>query len=303
MFGQTSPQLCLGEFIPCAGSLECVLDLSLCGACTLGQYRCPQVPVAGSTPTCVSSADDYVRCPGLNGTHLDWTAPTEGRLDALVAAMTLDEQIGQLQNAAPPVLRLGIPGYQWLNDDQHGVARTPAYATVFPNGCGIAAGWSTPTVAAIGAAIANEARGLHNGFLHAAPNASAPLLRPVGCNGCGITLYSPNLNIVKDPRWGRAQETFGEDPTLTASLVTAFVRAAQASETKALTVGMCCKHFAAYDLEDRPTARYTFNATVGARDLWETYLPAFKACVVDAAASHVMCSYNQAHVVSGAEWR
>ena len=146
--------------------------------------------------------------------------------------------------------------------------------------------------------------------------------RRPGCNGCGLTLFSPNLNLVRDPRWGRAQETFGEDPTLTARLLVPFVRGAQhathaghgspaathashgstaepasaargSRKTAALTVGMCCKHFAIYDVEDRPKPRYTFNATVNARDLWESYLPAFEACVVEAQATHVMCSYNQ----------
>ena len=314
---------CLGEFVPCVGSFDCVLDSSLCGSCGAGEYVCP-LPSRGKH-TCVASADAYITCPGLSGTHLDSTLPAEARLDYLLAHTTLDEQINQLQNGAPALAHLGVPEYQWLNDDQHGVARTAARATIFPNGCGLGATWSEETLRAVGSVIGSEARGLHNGFLHAPP-ASDYDPRSMACNGCGITLYSPNLNLARDPRWGRAQETFGEDPELMSRLVVQFVQGAQQDATPdggdgALQVGMCCKHAAAYSVEDRPIQRYQFNATVDAihsnlppgpcpridgaqrpgmslqvdaRELWESYLPAFRACAVEAGATHVMCSYNQA---------
>lgn len=190
---------CLGEFTRCPDSGVCTMSSHWCGAksgCKRGQYLCPS-----DSRTCVDSAADYAKCPGIKGTHLDWTLGTEARLDFLVAHTSLSAQIGQLHNTAPELLELGVPEYQWLNDDQHGVARTPARATVFPNGVGLGATFSHATLRAVGAVVGREARGLHNGFL-----ASDPRRRQMTCNGCGLTLYAPNLNLVRDPRWGRAQE-------------------------------------------------------------------------------------------------
>ena len=120
---------------------------------------------------------------------------------------TLEEKVGQMTNSAPSIDRLGIPAYNWLNDDQHGVGRTdgmmpgPVHptlpkATVLPNGCGLGATWSKQTLAAAGAVLGSEARGLHNKFVHQVDGHESSM----GCNGCGITLYSPNLNLVRDPR-------------------------------------------------------------------------------------------------------
>ena len=180
----------------------CGQDPPVCGGKAgdkRGWYLCPS-----DQKTCVPSAEEYVKCPGMRGTHLDWTLDIEARLDYLANATDLQAQVDQLQNGAPALVELGIPAYQWLNDDQHGVARTTALATVFPNGCALGATWSTETLAAVGAALGDEARGLHNGFLHAVdpnPDPSKPNPgRDPYCNGCGITLYSPNLNIVRDPR-------------------------------------------------------------------------------------------------------
>ena len=166
-----------------------------CGnGCTAGQYVCPS-----DHRTCVDSAADYAKCPGMTGTHLDASLGVEQRLDFLVNHTTLEEQIAQLTNTAPEIARLGIPSYQWLNDDQHGVARTPARATVFPNGAGLGATGSATTLHEVGRVVGTEARGLHRGFLDADPS------RSMGCNGCSLTMYAPNLNLVRDPRWGRAQ--------------------------------------------------------------------------------------------------
>lgn len=280
---------CLGEFSMC-DSGEC--SMGPCGGCEPGQYLCPS-----DQTTCVDSAADYTKCPGIKGTHFDWTMDDEARLDYLVANATLEEQVAQMTNTAPAITRLGIPAYNWLNDDQHGVARTSANATVFPNGCGLGATWSKQTLYQVGEALGTEARGLHNGFVHEIDGHDAS----EGCNGCGITLYSPNLNLVRDPRWGRAQETFGEDPWHMSRLVVSFVRGAQnrsgATPPRVgdrLLTGMCCKHFAAYDVE---AGRDTFNASVNARNLWESYLPAFEACISEAKATHVMCSYNKVNGV------
>lgn len=199
---------CLGEFARCQPAGDCTMSMASCGSCGAGEYLCPS-----DQTTCVKTAADYATCPGIKGTHLDMTLGTEQRLDYIVAHTDLTTQIRQLQNSAPEIPHLGIPAYQWLNDDQHGVGRaqlpspnpttpgTPARATVLPNGCALGATWSHQTLHAAGQVLGTEARGLHNGFLDSDPE------RSIGCNGCGLTLYAPNLNLARDPRWGRAQET------------------------------------------------------------------------------------------------
>ena len=172
------------------------MSASSCGRCTTGQYLCPS-----DQTTCVNSAADYDTCPAMAGTHFDTSLSVEQRLDYLVAKVPLADQIAQLRNTAPELAAFGIPEYQWLNDDQHGVARTPARATVFPNGCALGATFSKETLREVGRIVGQEARGLHNGFLD-----SDPVGRQMKCNGCSLTLYAPNLNLVRDPRWGRAQE-------------------------------------------------------------------------------------------------
>ena len=186
---------CAGEFTRCPSTGECTTSASSCGRCKAGEYLCPS-----DQATCVSSAAAYISCPNVKGTHLDWTLGVEQRLDYLVAHTNLATQVSQLSNTAPEIVHLGIPSYQWLNDDQHGVARTPARATVFPNGVALGATWSVDTLHAVGRIIGTEARGLHNGFLASDPT------RSMRCNGCSLTMYAPNLNLVRDPRWGRAQE-------------------------------------------------------------------------------------------------
>lgn len=166
-----------------------------CGHCKRGEYLCPS-----DQQTCVASADAYKTCPGLKGTHLDWSLSEDERLDYLVHNTTTEEQAAQLTNTAPAIERLGIPAYQWLNDDQHGVGRTdgmmpgPVHrtqpkATILPNGCGLGATWSKQTVAAAGKVLGTEARGLHNGFVHMIGGHDSPAAQ--SCNGCGITLYAP----------------------------------------------------------------------------------------------------------------
>ena len=140
-------QPCVGEFTRCSSG-ECAMSKRSCGTCQPGQYVCPS-----DQKTCVDSAADYSKCPGLRGTHLDATLDIEKRLDYIVAHVNLSEQIQQLQNRAPEIFELGIAEYQWLNDDQHGVARTPAHATVFANGVGLGAGFSHETIHAVGAVV------------------------------------------------------------------------------------------------------------------------------------------------------
>ena len=193
---------CSGEFTRCASG-ECTMSSRSCGGgCKAGEYVCPS-----DQKTCVASAAAYGQCPGMKGTHLDQTLDLEKRLDYIVAHTNLTEQIMQLQNKAPEVFELGISEYQWLNDDQHGVARTPAHATVFANGVGLGATFSHETIHAVGAVVGEEARGLHNGFL-----ASDPDNRQMGCNGCSLTMYAPNLNLIRDPRYApqiSSEHSFG----------------------------------------------------------------------------------------------
>ncbi|XP_062517183.1 uncharacterized protein LOC134192460 [Corticium candelabrum] len=270
---------CLGEFELCPMSGECVLDSSLCGRCKQGQYLCPL-----NQTHCAISVEDYVNCPSIKGTHLDWTLSVDDRLQYLAKAATLMDKIGQMTNDAPALVHLGIPGYNWLNDDEHGVRES--HATQFPNGCGLGASWSKQLLHDVGWVVGLEARALHNGFVHAGNRGHHE-------NGAGITLYAPNMNLVRDPRWGRSQEVYSEDPYLSAQLTYNFVSASQGNFSgKYLLAAACCKHYAAYDIESSPQSRVTFSAKLDARNLWETYLPVFKACVRYAQAGHVMCSYN-----------
>ena len=281
---------CLGEFSLCADGSCTLTNGTGCGRCAAGEYLCPS-----DQRTCVPDAASYVHCPGLRGTHLDWTLPLDARLDYLANITTLDEQVSQLRDDAPQIEHLGIPAYEYLNDDVHGVRL--ANATQFPNGCALGATWSTATLREVAAAMAHEARGAHNGFVHMGYRSDPP-------NGYGITMYGPNINLVHDPRWGRNQEVYSEDPLLTSELAVAFVQAAQTglAQPKGQPAGSsghrhgnytlaaaCCKHLAAYTVETIPRERYSFDARVDARNMWETYMPAFKACVQRAEAAHVMC--------------
>eukprot|EP01084_Bolivina_argentea_P169080 293127_1 len=272
-------QTCLGEFELCKTG-DCVMCSKNCGKCLQGQYLCP------ISKTCVNSAADYVNCPGIKGTHLDWTLTIEQRISFLNTNLTLNEKYPQLTNDAPQIERLGIPSYQWLNDDEHGVRNS--HATMFPDGCGLGATWSKQDLHTVGNIVGYEARSLHNSLVHSGN-------RGRGQNGDTITLYAPNLNLVRDPRWGRSQEVYSEDPRLTGHLTYEFVTGLQFGEeqdNKYLLTAACCKHYAAYDIENVPQVRFTFNAIVDAVNWAETYSPAFRECVVRAQGQHVMCSYN-----------
>jgi beta-glucosidase len=291
---------CLGEYVLCSGSHgACVLDVTLdCKKCDHG-YLCPTI--TGVAAKCIEKVQDYSTCPGLQNTHLDPTLDEESRLDYLVQHTSVLEQIQQLKNGAPGIHEQGIPAYQWLNDDQHGVARTPANATVFPNGVGLGATFDAPLLHQVGFVVGNEARGLHRGFLDTDPT------RAMKCNGCGMTAYAPNLNLVRDPRWGRAQEVYTEDPILMSELVTNFVTGLQNNtegvpvgpDGKHVQAGACCKHFAVYDIEGGAGTldRYHFDAEINGRNFWESYVVGFDACVNRGKAMHVMCSYNSVNGV------
>jgi beta-glucosidase len=235
---------CLGEFSYCPLTGACTV--TDCTLCTRGEYRCPLSTV------CVSDARAYSKpgaCPSLNGTHLDWTLTDDERLDLLVAASSLADQISQLTARAPALPALGIPAYNWLNDDVHGLAS--GFGTMFPSGNALGATFNRTALRAVAHAIAREARGSHNAFTHSGNRGMTGGVYDF--NGLGLTMYSPNINLVRSPLWGRAQEVYGEDPLLTAELAKAYVGGAQALSADPrpggsgrMLAGACCKHLAAY---------------------------------------------------------
>ncbi len=205
--------------------------------------------------------------------------PFEKRVDDLVSRMTLEEKISQMQNAAPAIERLGIQQYDWWNEALHGVARAGT-ATVFPQAIGLAATWNTNLMNRVADAVSTEARAKYNYFQS----------RKEYGRYKGLTFWSPNINIFRDPRWGRGQETYGEDPFLTAQMGIAFVKGLQGNDPKYLKVNSTVKHLAVHSGPE--PERHSFDARISPKDLHETYLPAFRATILDGKASGVMCAYN-----------
>ena len=200
------------------------------------------------------------------------------RIDRLVARMTVAERIAQLQDRAPAIPRLELPAYNWWNEGLHGVARN-GYATVFPQAIGLAATFDPALLHQVGDTISTEARAKFN------PHAHADSARYAG-----LTFWSPNINIFRDPRWGRGQETYGEDPFLTATLAGEFVKGLQGSDPFYFKAQATAKHFVAHSVPEK--GRDGFNSVVSAHDLADTYLPAFHSVVTKAGAAAIMCSYN-----------
>ncbi len=212
--------------------------------------------------------------------YLDPALPAHARAVDLVGRMTLDEKVSQMGNLSAAVPRLQVPAYNWWNEALHGVARS-GYATMFPQAIGMAAAWDAPLMQQIGDAIATEARAKNNEALrHGNRNIYF-----------GLDFWSPNINIFRDPRWGRGQETYGEDPYLTAQLGVNFVRGLQGSDPRYYKVIATPKHFAVHSGPEN--ARHKFNVDPSPHDLWDTYLPQFRAVVVDAKADSIMCAYNR----------
>lgn len=206
--------------------------------------------------------------------------PIEKRVDDLVARMSLEEKASQMMNAAAPIERLGIPAYDWWNEALHGVARA-GYATVFPQAIGLAATWDDELIRQVGDVVSTEARAKHHEAARQNDRARYK----------GLTFWSPNINIFRDPRWGRGQETFGEDPYLTSRIGVAYVRGLQGDDPRYWKVVSTPKHFAVHSGPE--PERHSFDAVVSERDLQETYLPAFRATVTEAKAAAVMCAYNR----------
>ena len=212
-------------------------------------------------------------------TYLDPKASPADRAHDLVGRMTLDEKAQQLEDWATPIPRLGIPDYQTWNEALHGVARA-GYATVFPQAIGMAATWDQKMVESMGTTISTEARAKYN---QAQSEGNHRIF-------FGLTFWSPNINIFRDPRWGRGQETYGEDPFLTGRLGVAFIRGVQGNDLNHLRAVATSKHFAVHSGPE--SLRHGFNVDVSARDLEETYLPAFRTTVTEGKVQSVMCAYN-----------
>ncbi|HKV38565.1 MAG TPA: glycoside hydrolase family 3 N-terminal domain-containing protein, partial [Blastocatellia bacterium] len=212
--------------------------------------------------------------------YQDARLPIEKRVTDLVSRMTLEEKVSQMMDVAPPVERLGIPEYNWWNEALHGVARA-GYATVFPQAIGLAATWDPGLVHNVADVISTEARAKNNEFVRQGDRGRYK----------GLTFWSPNINIFRDPRWGRGQETYGEDPYLTSRLGVEFVKGLQGDDPRYLKAIATPKHYAVHSGPE--PERHGFDAVVDERDLRETYLPAFRATVVEGKAASVMCAYNR----------
>lgn len=205
--------------------------------------------------------------------------PIETRVTDLLKQLTLEEKISLLGYRSKEVARLGIPAYNWWNEALHGVARA-GKATVFPQAIGMAATFNDALLYEAATVISTEARAKYN----------LAIQQDRHLQYMGLTFWSPNINIFRDPRWGRGQETYGEDPFLTASMGTAFIKGLQGNDKRYLKTSACAKHFAAHSGPE--AGRHTFNAIIDEKDLRETYLYAFKK-LVDAGVESVMCGYNR----------
>ncbi len=213
-------------------------------------------------------------CPYLNR-----ALTAEDRAKDLVSRMTLEEKVGQMQDVAPAIPRLNVPAYNWWNEALHGVARN-GFATNFPQSIGLAATWDTALMRRIATTIAVEGRAKYNEAIRNDDHSRF----------AGLTFWSPNINIDRDPRWGRGMETFGEDPFLTASLGVEFVKGLQGDNPKYLELVSTPKHYAVHSGPE--PLRHGFNVDVSEHDLEDTYLPAFRATIVEGHADSIMCAYN-----------
>ncbi|MFA6831119.1 MAG: glycoside hydrolase family 3 C-terminal domain-containing protein [Bacteroidaceae bacterium] len=215
-------------------------------------------------------------------TYLDESIDFEVRAQAIVKLMTLKEKVEQMREYAPAIPRLGIPTYFWWNETLHGVARSKDTVTVFPQAIAMAACFDRQAMKVMGDICATEARAIYNqSFLDG----------DRGAQYKGLTFWTPNINIFRDPRWGRGQETYGEDPYLTGQLGVAIVKGLEGDNPRYLKTSACAKHFAVHSGPE--STRHTFDVDVSDADLWNTYLPAFRDLVVDGKVSSVMCAYNR----------
>jgi beta-glucosidase len=225
--------------------------------------------------SCVGSAAEFEGPPYLNP-----ALPVDVRVDDLVGRMTLEEKISQTLSTAPAIDRLGIPAYDWWNEALHGVARA-GVATVFPQAIGLAAMWDDDHLFKVATAISDEARAKYHEFIRQGRHGRYQ----------GLTFWSPNINIFRDPRWGRGMETYGEDPYLTGRLGIAFIKGLQGDDPKYFKVIATSKHYAVHSGPE--PKRHVFDAQVSDQDLYETYLPHFRATVVEGKVYSIMGAYNR----------
>jgi beta-glucosidase len=213
--------------------------------------------------------------------YLDPSINIEDRVDDLIGRLTLEEKTGMMLYNSPAIGRLGIPAYNWWSEALHGVARA-GKATVFPQAIGMAATFDTDLIYRVAEAISDEARAKYH----------AAVSKGYRAQNMGLSFWSPNVNIFRDPRWGRGQETYGEDPLLTSLMGSAFVRGMQGDDPKYLKVAACAKHYVVHSGPEE--SRHRFNAVPDETDFRETYLPAFRA-LVQADVEAVMCAYNRTY--------
>ncbi len=223
-----------------------------------------------------SFAQQAPEVPAYKDSHL----PLEQRVKDLVSRMTLEEKVSQLGHTAAAIPRLGVPEYNWWNEGLHGVARAGT-ATVFPQAIGLAATFDAPLMHEVGDAISTEFRAKYYATVHS--DGSADWYR-------GLTVWSPNINVFRDPRWGRGQETYGEDPFLTARMGVAFITGLQGNDAKYLKTVATPKHFAVHSGPE--STRHTVDVQASRHDMEDTYFPAFRATVIHGKAESVMCAYN-----------
>jgi len=215
-----------------------------------------------------------------NPVYLDSSQPIEMRVDDLIHRMTLEEKASQLVNQARAIPRLNVPHYDWWSEALHGVANAGT-ATVFPEPIGLAATFDDPIIHEMAVVIGIEARAKHNQAVKAGRRDIME----------GLDFWSPNINIFRDPRWGRGQETYGEDPFLTARMGVAFVTGLQGDDPKYFRVISTPKHYAVHSGPE--PARHSMDVQVSKHDMEDTYLPAFRATVTEGKAESVMCAYNR----------
>jgi beta-glucosidase len=213
-------------------------------------------------------------------TYQNQNLPFADRVNDLVGRMTLEEKVSQMKDVAPAIPRLGVPEYNWWNEALHGVARS-GLGTVFPQAIGFAATWDDSLVYRMASVISDEARAKYQEYLR---NDSHKRYQ-------GLTIWSPNINIFRDPRWGRGQETYGEDPYLTGRLAVHFIHGLQGADPKYFKTIATVKHFAVHSGPELD--RHQFDAVVSERDLRETYLPQFEMGIRDGGAYSLMCAYNR----------
>ena len=206
----------------------------------------------------------------------------EERVNDLISRLTLEEKVRLMKHQSPAVERLGIPAYDWWNEALHGVARTKEKVTVFPQAIGMAATFDKEALRKMADYTASEGRALFNEDLEGGKT---------GERYRGLTYWTPNINIFRDPRWGRGQETYGEDPYLTGQMGSAFVRGLEGDDPKYLKAVACAKHYAVHSGPEYN--RHSYDARVSAYDLWDTYLPAFRDLVMKAKVHGIMCAYNR----------